>query len=262
MTFTEDFLAETVADRRRPSTPTASRRSPTGIAAVRERERAAVHPRRRRLGRPRQPRGQRLPQDLRHRGLRPDRQRLRADRPHQRRGLGHHLRRVARGLAARRRRRACWCSRSAAATPRRTSRPTSCAALELAKERRRLDLRHRRPRRRLHRRSSPTPAWSSRRCTPTTSPRTPRACAPWSGTCWSPTPRSPAPRPSGSPSMMSRRDRPRAGSASSAAPASSAATSCDRLLADADDRAGHASTTTSPRAGDWHLDARRATTPG
>ena len=64
------------------------------------RRRPAVHPRRRRLGRPRQPRRQRLPQDLRLRGLRADRQRLRADRAHQRRGLGHHLLGVARRARA------------------------------------------------------------------------------------------------------------------------------------------------------------------
>ena len=63
-----------------------------------------------------------------------------------------------RRLAARRATTPCWCSPSAAATPRRTSRPTSCAALELAKERGAGDLRHRRPRRRRTRPSSPTPA--------------------------------------------------------------------------------------------------------
>ena len=90
----------------RPSTPIRSRRSATGIAAVRERGGrlfilgvggSAG------LG---QPRGQRLPQDLRRRVLLPHRQRLRADRPGQRRGLGHHLRGLAARLAARRRRRA------------------------------------------------------------------------------------------------------------------------------------------------------------
>ncbi len=34
---------------------------------------------------------------------------------------------------------------------------------------------------------SPTPPSSSRRCTPSASPRTPRACAPWCGTSSSPT---------------------------------------------------------------------------
>ena len=125
MSFTESFLAETVelvedprlrADRADGHRP---RRGPRA-------RRPAVHPRRRRLGRSRQPRGQRLPQDLRLRGLRADRQRLRAHRPDQRRGLGHHVRRVAGRLAARRPTTPCSCSRSAAATPRRTCRPTSC----------------------------------------------------------------------------------------------------------------------------------------
>ena len=54
----------------RRSTPPPSTRVATGLARVRDGGRAAVHPGRRRLGRPRQPRRQRLPQDLRLRGLR------------------------------------------------------------------------------------------------------------------------------------------------------------------------------------------------
>ena len=50
--------------------------------------RTAVHPGRRRQRRQRLARRQRLPQDRRHRGLRPDRQRLGADGADQRRGLG------------------------------------------------------------------------------------------------------------------------------------------------------------------------------
>ena len=151
MTFTEDFLERDGRDRPDPRQRQRSRRWPTGIAAVRERGGrlfilgvggSAG------LG---QPRGQRLPQDLRLRGLLADRQRLRAHRPGQRRGLGHHVR----GVAARARgstpRTPCWSSRSAAATPRRRSRPTSWPRSTLAKARRRLDLRHRRPRRRPHR---------------------------------------------------------------------------------------------------------------
>ena len=88
-----------------------------GLAAVREARRAALHPRRRRFGRPRQPRRQRLPEDLRLRGLRADRQRVRADRPDQRRGLGRRLRRLARRAPAFAPTTGSSCSRSAAATP-------------------------------------------------------------------------------------------------------------------------------------------------
>ncbi len=73
---------------------------------VRDARRAAVHPRRRRLRGPRRHAVNDFRKICGFEAYAPDRQRLRADRPHQRRGLGHHLRRVARGLAARRRRRA------------------------------------------------------------------------------------------------------------------------------------------------------------
>ena len=56
-----------------------------------------------------QPRGQRLPQAVRHRGLRADRQRLGADRAHQRRRLGHGVRRVAANAAAPTTRTRCSC---------------------------------------------------------------------------------------------------------------------------------------------------------
>ena len=111
----------------RASTPPSVEALAQGLAALARRRRAAVHPRRRRFGRPRQPRRQRLPQDLRLRGLRADRQRLRADRARQRRGLGDQLLRVAEGLAPRARATACWSSRSAAAAARRTCRSTWCA---------------------------------------------------------------------------------------------------------------------------------------
>ena len=81
----------------------------------------------------REPRGQRLPQDLRLRGVHTDRQRVRADRARERRRLGHQLFPTwLEGLAPRHARRASWCSRSAAATRRRTCRRTWCRALELA----------------------------------------------------------------------------------------------------------------------------------
>ena len=96
-----------------------------GLAAVRERRRAAVHPRRRRRRGPRLARGQRLPQDRPPRELHADRQRLRAHRAHQRRRLGDGLRRVAEGLADQRARTRCWSSASAAARASTTSPPTS-----------------------------------------------------------------------------------------------------------------------------------------
>ena len=81
-----------------------------------------------RLGRrrrPRLPRHVRLPQARRDRVLLGDRQRVRADGAHQRRGLGHVVRRVARDLAPRTRRTSSSCSPSAAATSNATSASTS-----------------------------------------------------------------------------------------------------------------------------------------
>ena len=159
MTFTEDFLAETVAIWSRPSTRDSiesdgRRASPRSASAggrlfILGVGGSAGH-------------ASHAVNDFRKicelRGLRPDRQRLRAHRPHQRRGLGHHVR----GLAATARGSTpttpCWSSRSAAATPRRSVSANIVPRLELAKERGAVDLRHRRPRRRLHRRSWPTPA--------------------------------------------------------------------------------------------------------
>ena len=136
-----------------------------------------VHHRRGRLRGPRRPRRQRLPQDLRHRVVRPHRQRLRADRPHQRRGLGHHVLRVARRARGSTPTTPCSCSRWGAATRRRTSRPTSSAPSSWP--------RSAAPRSSgssaataARRPSTPRRARSCRRCTPTTSPRTPRASAP------------------------------------------------------------------------------------
>ena len=86
------------------STSPASRRSPRPRRGAGP-GRPAVHPGRGRIRRARRPRGQRLPQAVRVRGLRPDRQRVRAHRPRQRRGLGHGVLGLARGLAPRRRRR-------------------------------------------------------------------------------------------------------------------------------------------------------------
>ena len=97
------------------------------------------------------PRGQRLPQDLRHRGLRPDRQRQRADRADQRRRLGHVALGMARGVRLGARRRA---ARLLGRRRRRRAqhlRRTWCGRVELARRGRRRGLRHRRTRRRPHR---------------------------------------------------------------------------------------------------------------
>ena len=159
-----------------------------GLAAVRDARRPAVHPRRRRLGRARRPRRQRLPQALRVRGLRAHRQRLRADRAHQRRGLGHHVLRLARRARASAPTTRCWSSRSAAATPSadvsRQPRPGArarrarCGAGVFGIVGR--DGGHTAQRRRRLRRRS-------RRCSPSASRRTPRGCARSSGTCSSAT---------------------------------------------------------------------------
>ena len=98
-----------------PSQPSTCRRSPRSRRAPRRRRhrrdragprgragagRAPLHPGRRRRRRPRVARGQRLPQDLRHRELRAERQRLRAHGAGERRGLGHGLPPLAARLAA------------------------------------------------------------------------------------------------------------------------------------------------------------------
>ena len=98
-----------------------------GLAAVRDGRRSTVRARGRGLGRPRIARGQRLPQALRHRGLRADRQRQRAHGPDQRRRMGDVARRAGSRCRASVRPTRCSCSRSAAATPSATSRRTSCA---------------------------------------------------------------------------------------------------------------------------------------
>ena len=120
MSFSERYLDETgrivgELDRRRGrARRDRSRRGP-------RRRRTSLRARRRRIGRACGPRGQRLPQAVRLRDLRADRQRLGADRARERRRLGDRVCRVAQRLAARQRRRACWCSRSAAAASRRRS---------------------------------------------------------------------------------------------------------------------------------------------
>ena len=75
-------------------------RMATLLEQVRDARRPAVHPGRRRQRGQCLARRQRLPQDRRHRGLRPDRQRLGADGPDQRRGLADHLRGMAAGQPA------------------------------------------------------------------------------------------------------------------------------------------------------------------
>ena len=254
MSFTQSFLAET-AEILAALDAEQVERIATGLARVRDEQEGRLFI----LGvggsaGPRQPCGQRLPQDLRHRGVRAHRQRLRADGPHQRRGLGHHvlgLARRARGSTPTTR---CWSSRSAAATPRRTSPPTSsapsswprsaaprCSASSAATA--------------APRPSTPRRARSCPRCTPTASPRTPRASAPCCGTCWSPTPPC--------------QDRHQVGVAHvTRTPGRVIVVGgagfigshfVRRLLARDDVTAGHASTTTSPRAasGTSRADARR-----
>ncbi len=80
------------------------------------RRRPAFLPGRRRQRRELLARGERFSQDRRHRVLCADRQCRRADRAHQRRGLGKRLRRVAEGQPAHRPRTPCSSCRSAAAT--------------------------------------------------------------------------------------------------------------------------------------------------
>ena len=132
--FTETSTSTRPVDILDAARPRRHRAAARGLAARPRAGRPAVRPRRRRLGRPRRPRGQRLPQALRLRGLRADRQRLRADRPHQRRGLGHRVRRLARGLAPRRRRRPAGVLGRRRQPRAATSRRTSSRALELARE--------------------------------------------------------------------------------------------------------------------------------
>ena len=150
------YLAETVKRFSTGSTSTRSRRVAEGLAGVRERGGrlfilgvggSAGHA---------VARGQRLPQDLRLRGVRADRQRLRADRPRQRRGLGHHVLRVARRARGSAPTTRCWSSRSAAATRAKGVSVNLVARARARRRGRRADLRHRRPRRRLHGRRSPT----------------------------------------------------------------------------------------------------------
>ncbi len=85
LSFTTDFIAE-AAQILAQIDATAIDRIVERLAQVRGRG-ATVLPRRRRIGGELLARGQRLPQDRRLRGLRPDRQRERTHRPHERRGV-------------------------------------------------------------------------------------------------------------------------------------------------------------------------------
>ena len=152
----------TTRSRASPTDRSRRRRAPRGRAgAVARARRAPVHPRRRRQRRQLQPCGQRLPQALRHRDLRADRQRLRAHRARQRRGLGDDLRRLA-GREPRRRR-----GRDPGVLGRRRRRRAQCQRQHRPGHRRgqgarRPGLRHRRPRQRATRRGTAT-SWSSSR---------------------------------------------------------------------------------------------------
>ena len=191
MSYAQQHLDEAARNPSPRSTQTPIERVVDVLAQVRRRRRAAVLPRRRRQRRQLLARGERLPQDRRHRGLRADRQRLRADRAHQRRGLGHassssgcrcsRLRPRRRGVRVLGRRRqpgeehqpeprAPRCSY--AQDGRRHASSASSAATAAT------------PRR------SPTPASSSRPSTRTRSRRTPRRSRRSSGTCWCRIPRS------------------------------------------------------------------------
>ena len=130
------------------------------------------------------------------RGLHADRQRRRADRARERRGLGHQLRRLAGGVAPRPARRGAGVLRRRRQQgEEHLGEPGAGArARGGAGERR---VRRRRPRRGRDARPPPRRASSFRRCRPTASRRTPRDCARWSGTCWSATRRSSGRRPSG-----------------------------------------------------------------
>ena len=102
MSFAETYLAET-ARSSSASTALRSSASPARWRPCATRGGRLFLLGRRRLGRARKPRRERLPQALRVRGLRADRQRLRADGPDQRRGLGQRRSRPgceARGFAA------------------------------------------------------------------------------------------------------------------------------------------------------------------
>ena len=168
--------------------------------AARRRARArrpAVLPRRRRQRRQLLARGQRLPQDRRLRGLRADRQRLRADRAHQRRRLG---RRVFVAWL-----RAAGCAPTdgvfvfsvGGGSLEKNISPNLVRALEYAKAGRRRASSASSAATAATPRRSPTPASSCRPSIPTPSRRTPRRFRPWSGTCWCRIPRSRRRRRSG-----------------------------------------------------------------
>ena len=180
MTFTTDFLDET-SEILAALDPTRSRPSPLGSptcasAAGDSSSSASVVPRARRT------RGQRLPQAVRVRGVRADRQRVRADGADQRRGVGHGVRRVAAGFDGSGRTTRCWSSRSAAEAASRTSRPTSSRRSSTPGDRARPSTA-----------SSAETVGSPRReadaCVvipplfADASPRTPKVSPPWSGIC-------------------------------------------------------------------------------
>ena len=177
MSFSQSFLEESLAVIQ--AIDTAARGGMCDRSGFSPRpRRAAVRARRRRLGGTRLPCCERLPQDLRLRGLRADRQRLRAHRAHQRRGLGDLLLRVAAWLAPARETTRCSCfsvgggdaERRCVHQPRARSRardrtraaPSSASSGRTGASRQRL----------------PTPASSSHRCSPTrTTPHTEGLCA-------------------------------------------------------------------------------------
>ena len=217
--------------------------------------RPAVHPGRGRLGRPRLPRRQRLPQAVRLRGLRADRQRARADGAHQRRGLGHHLRRVAARLAARRSATACSSSRWAEGTSERQVSVNLVRGPGAGRRAGRLDLRHRGTRRRVHRqgrrgvRRHPARSYPER-----ITPHTEGLCAVHLAPPGEP-PRAGGERHQVGDASVSARRRPSGVTAvlhRRAGPGFIGSHFVDRLLADDAVERSRCSTT-SPRVGDWHL---------
>ena len=92
--FVRDYLTESVQILGQIDAAAVERMAEI-LAETRTARRAALHPRRGRQRRQRLARRQRFPQDRRHRSLRPHRQRLRADRPDQRRRLGRRVRGLA-----------------------------------------------------------------------------------------------------------------------------------------------------------------------
>ena len=119
----------------------------------------------------------------RHRGLRADRQRLRADRAHQRRRLGTSLRELAARSAASAPTTSCFVFSVGGGNLEKNVSPNLVRGAEARQAGRRQGDRRGRPRRRLHRAGRRRLRRSCRRSTRRTSRRTPKRSRPWSGIC-------------------------------------------------------------------------------